>query len=103
LTTYETEIIYHHVVVRVDRFGFGWLQRRFYYRLLYSRRPGDHECGPGDSADDPAFNELTGSAVRIIAAVPVGNRQIVRAGIPCLHVHEPDFTKIRLFLVLDKA
>jgi hypothetical protein len=59
LTTYETEIIYHHVVVRVDRFGFGWLQRR-YYRLLYSRRPGDHECGPGDSADDPAFNELTG-------------------------------------------
>jgi hypothetical protein len=58
LTTYETEIIYYHVVVRVDRSGFGWLQRLRWRH--YACGSGLHERGPSDSADDPAGHKLTG-------------------------------------------
>jgi hypothetical protein len=58
LTTYETEIIYHHVIVRVERFGFGRLQRRW-KRQLFS--PGGHECGSG-SPGDSAIHELINGA-----------------------------------------
>jgi hypothetical protein len=59
LATYETEIIYYHVIVRVERSGFGRMQR-FKHRLLGSHDPAGHEraCGPGDSAS----NKLTGSS-----------------------------------------
>jgi hypothetical protein len=65
--------------VCIDRSGFGWVQR-FKRRPGYYA-PGVHERGPGDSA----IHELTRLAARISAAVPVGNRQIVRAGFVFIH------------------
>ena len=56
MTTYETEIIYYHVVVRIERSGFGRMQ--WFRQQLDSSC--DHERGSGDPACDSASHELTG-------------------------------------------
>ncbi len=99
MTTYETEIIYHHVVVRVDRFGFGWVQR------LRRRHHAscDYECSSGDPAGDSASYELTGLDVATLRRCQQGTgKSYGPVSIPSIN-HEPDFIRIRLFLVLEKA
>jgi hypothetical protein len=100
LTTYETEIIYYHVVVRVDRSGIGWMQR-WYYRLLHTCGSGVHErgaCGTGD----PAIHELTGLDVATLRRCQQGTGKSYGPVSSVSITHEPDFVKVRLFLVLDR-
>jgi hypothetical protein len=79
LTTYETEIIYCHVAVCIDRVRSGWLQRRFQRFKRDSSGDQRGTCGPR-SAGDSSGDQLIRLFVRSNAALPAGNRRAARHG-----------------------